>query len=75
MKKVNFKYSKNNMTAAHRLEILKTITGKYELFVYDLFGNTEFTIYKGKSKLKAELLRNYFQEHIRALRHKIDEVL
>ncbi len=73
MKKIDFKYCKKNITAAHRLEIYKTITGKYELWAYDLLGWMIFIVYKGKSKLKAELLRGYFREYIQELRWKIDE--
>ena len=73
--KVDFEYCKKNIAATHRLEIFRTFTGKYELFAYDLFGNNIVTIYKGKSKLKAELLRDYFREYIRELRREMDEVI
>ena len=72
MKKIDFKYCKKSITAAHRLEIHKTITGKYELWAYDPLGWMIFIVYKGKSKLKAELLKGYSWEHVQELRRKID---
>ncbi len=73
MKQVDFKYCKEKITVMHWLVISRTIMGKYKLTAYDPFGWRIFTIYKGRSKMKAKILKRYFDCYIWELQCKIDE--